>query len=114
MVIPGSLRSAAARDLRDKARALEAVSEEHAAVGNKVLVQMRAIAAQASPAHAQTATGSLVNFFPGFRRQTVEISGTTINVVVGGDGPPVLLLHGYPQTHVDSGAAPTSMALACR
>ena len=31
----------------------------------------------------------------------VETSGTTINVVVGGDGPPVLLLHGYPQTHVE-------------
>jgi haloacetate dehalogenase len=31
----------------------------------------------------------------------VLTSGTTINVVVGGNGPPVLLLHGYPQTHVE-------------
>jgi haloacetate dehalogenase len=42
-----------------------------------------------------------MNFFPGFRRQTIQTSGTTINVLVGGDGPPVLLLHGYPQTHVE-------------
>src|SRR6266568_5192590 len=59
-----------------------------------------AIAAQSSPALAQTVAASSVNFFPGFRRQTVQTSGTTINVLVGGDGPPILLLHGYPQTHV--------------
>jgi haloacetate dehalogenase len=59
-----------------------------------------ATAAQGAPALAQPAA-SPVNFFPGFRRQTIETSGTTINVLVGGDGPPVLLLHGYPQTHVE-------------
>jgi haloacetate dehalogenase len=42
-----------------------------------------------------------MNFFPGFRRENVQTSGTTINVLVGGNGPPVLLLHGYPQTHVE-------------
>jgi len=39
-------------------------------------------------------------FFPGFERRTVETSGATINLVIGGSGPPLLLLHGYPQTHV--------------
>ena len=38
--------------------------------------------------------------FEGFSKATIETSGTTINLVHGGDGPPVLLLHGYPQTHV--------------
>ena len=38
--------------------------------------------------------------FEGFERTEIETSGTTINLVHGGDGPPVLLLHGYPQTHV--------------
>ena len=38
--------------------------------------------------------------FDGFTRAEVATSGTTINLVHGGDGPPVLLLHGYPQTHV--------------
>ena len=38
--------------------------------------------------------------FEGFTRTRIETSETTINLVHGGSGPPVLLLHGYPQTHV--------------
>ena len=37
---------------------------------------------------------------PGFRKQTIQTTGARINVLTGGQGPPVLLLHGYPQTHV--------------
>ena len=37
--------------------------------------------------------------FPGFRMLDVETSGTTIRLRTGGSGPPLLLLHGYPQTH---------------
>jgi haloacetate dehalogenase len=37
--------------------------------------------------------------FPGFQRKRVRTSGATINLVTKGDGPPLLLLHGYPQTH---------------
>jgi len=37
--------------------------------------------------------------FEGFERRTVETSEVSINLVVGGAGPPLLLLHGYPQTH---------------
>jgi haloacetate dehalogenase len=56
---------------------------------------------QEAPVLAQTAETSRIDFFPGFRRQTIQTSGATINVVIGGGGPPVLLLHGYPQTHVE-------------
>ena len=38
--------------------------------------------------------------FDGFSRRRVAVNGTSINVVFGGAGPPLLLLHGYPQTHV--------------
>ncbi len=52
--------------------------------------------------------------FPGFRQsfidtpgttfqvsgQTVETAGATINTLVGGEGPPLLLIHGHPETHV--------------
>ena len=38
--------------------------------------------------------------FEGFERVTIETTGAAINVVKGGKGSPVLLLHGYPQTHV--------------
>ncbi len=41
-----------------------------------------------------------MDFFPGFRRQTIQTSGASINFVSGGSGPPLLLLHGYPQTHI--------------
>jgi len=38
--------------------------------------------------------------FEGFTQQQLTTSGTTIRFVKGGDGPPLLLLHGYPQMHV--------------
>ncbi len=38
--------------------------------------------------------------FEGFRTLRIETSGAAINLRIGGDGPPVLLLHGYPQSHV--------------
>jgi haloacetate dehalogenase len=37
--------------------------------------------------------------FPGFERRRIRTSGASINLEIGGEGPPVLLLHGYPQTH---------------
>ena len=37
--------------------------------------------------------------FEGFEQHRIQTSGTTINLLKGGDGPPLLLLHGYPQTH---------------
>ena len=37
--------------------------------------------------------------FPGFARRRVRTRGAVINLVHGGQGPPVLLLHGYPETH---------------
>jgi haloacetate dehalogenase len=37
--------------------------------------------------------------FPGFLKKKVRATGATINLEFGGDGPAVLLLHGYPETH---------------
>ncbi len=39
--------------------------------------------------------------FNGFTKTRVKANGISINLVHGGSGPPVLLLHGYPQTHVE-------------
>ncbi|WP_395346966.1 alpha/beta fold hydrolase [Variovorax sp. UC122_21] len=39
-------------------------------------------------------------FFPGFEARSIELGDAQIHVEVGGSGPPLLLLHGYPQTHV--------------
>ena len=40
-------------------------------------------------------------FFPGFEQRKTKTSGATINFVTAGSGPPLLLLHGYPQTHIE-------------
>ena len=36
--------------------------------------------------------------FGGFEKRRVETPEAEIELVCGGDGPPALLLHGYPQT----------------
>lgn len=49
-------------------------------------------------------------FFPGFDTFRLESSGATINGVRGGSGPPLLLLHGYPQSHLEWIAVAASLA----
>jgi hypothetical protein len=39
-------------------------------------------------------------YFSGFDAESVETSGTTIHVLRKGTGRPLLLLHGYPETHL--------------
>ena len=39
--------------------------------------------------------------FDNFTKTRIEANGVSINLVHGGIGPPLLLLHGYPQTHVE-------------
>jgi haloacetate dehalogenase len=41
----------------------------------------------------------ITTMFDGFSRSRISANETPINVVHGGHGPPVLLIHGYPQTH---------------
>jgi haloacetate dehalogenase len=38
--------------------------------------------------------------FEGFRLSTIDTAQVSIRVRHGGSGPPLLLLHGSPQTHV--------------
>lgn len=38
--------------------------------------------------------------FEGFENQRITVNGVELNVRFGGSGPAVVLLHGYPQTHV--------------
>jgi haloacetate dehalogenase len=48
--------------------------------------------------------------FEGFERFRLDTGGATIVGVRGGSGPPVLLLHGWPQTHVQWHAVARSLA----
>ena len=70
-----------------------------------VLKQVGAVvAATALPATAAAdaqapASGSpALKFFPGFKPLTIQTTGATINGAIAGQGPPVLLLHGAPQS----------------
>ena len=37
--------------------------------------------------------------FKGFSTRNIKTRGAKIHLVTSGDGPPVLMLHGYPETH---------------
>ena len=52
------------------------------------------------PASAQAPTMDSTKWFPGFKPFRVKTTGAEINGVVGGSGPPILLLHGAPQSHI--------------
>jgi haloacetate dehalogenase len=57
-----------------------------------------AVAAGAALA-ARQAGAQAAALFPGFSRETIRTSGAEIHTLRAGSGPPLLLLHGYPQTH---------------
>lgn len=77
------------------------------AINRRELLQLTAAAAAAGivrpavAAAAQAPTpGNTLRFFPGFTAARVKTSGAEINLVHAGSGPPLLLMHGAPQTHV--------------
>ena len=41
----------------------------------------------------------MTDLFPGFEERRIAVGEVELFVRIGGDGPPLLLLHGYPQTH---------------
>src|SRR5437764_9416102 len=63
-----------------------------------------ALIAGATATHAATQSAEqpdTTRFFPpGFKLSKVQTSGAMINVMKGGEGPPLLLLHGAPLTHI--------------
>jgi pimeloyl-ACP methyl ester carboxylesterase len=46
---------------------------------------------------AASAASSLL---PGFEYAQMEVQGVTVNHAIAGSGPPLLLLHGYPENHL--------------
>lgn len=82
---------------------------EHTLTRRDVLRQMSAVvAAGALPPASLAETGAAqasgvspaATFFPGFKPLTLQVTGATINGVTAGQGPPVLLLHGAPQSMI--------------
>lgn len=54
-------------------------------------------AADAAPADAGPGDAKLL---PGFKAERVKTSGAELHTVIGGSGPPLLLIHGAPLTHL--------------
>src|SRR6188768_1056055 len=69
---------------------------KHAAIAAVGVAAGRLPFAQAQPTQG-VATSP---FFPGFKTFKIQTSGATINGVIGGQGPPLLLLHGAPLSHI--------------
>jgi haloacetate dehalogenase len=57
-------------------------------------------ASQPYPNRPLPAGGSVCAMFPGFAERRLECDRGQIYARVGGAGPPLLLLHGYPETHL--------------
>lgn len=68
-------------------------------INTAALAAATAVAAHTKTAAAQSNAAD-AELFPGFRTERVTTSGAEINCIVGGAGPPLLLLHGAPQSHV--------------
>jgi haloacetate dehalogenase len=71
--------------------------------GAAALVAGGVALAAPAPVDAQSEQQALAvdaKFFTGFRTEKVRTSGAVIHAVIGGSGPPVLLLHGAPQSRV--------------
>ena len=51
-----------------------------------------------SGTHAEPSAAA--GLFAGFEARDVPTSRGTVHAMVGGSGPPLLLLHGYPQSHL--------------
>ena len=43
----------------------------------------------------------LADLFPGFAARRIETGSISLFARIGGSGPPVVLVHGYPQTHAE-------------
>jgi haloacetate dehalogenase len=57
--------------------------------------------AQQESQQKSPAKGSTLRFFPGFEAFRLDSGEAIINGVRGGSGPPLLLMQGWPQTHVE-------------
>jgi haloacetate dehalogenase len=59
-----------------------------------------ALLGSSNTAWAVDASAVDAKLLPGFRVEKVKTSGATLHTVIGGKGPPLLLIHGAPLTHL--------------
>src|SRR5579864_2879037 len=76
-----------------------------AGVATPALADQTAIIAEATSADytrdpTRWGSAEVAALFPGFKHLDMRTKGAIIRVRHGGSGPPLLLLHGYPNNHV--------------
>ena len=89
---------------RDLVQAV-AVGAAAASIATPSLAQSTAIVAEATQADysrdpTRWGSAEIAALFPGFKHLDMRTKGAIIRVRHGGSGPPLLLLHGYPNSHV--------------
>ena len=101
---PGSQSSSpnAGRRLRRRALIGGVVAAAAAALVGSVLVQPAAPSARAPTPTGPGSVSGAPNLPPGFTKtfnsRYVDANGLRMHAVIGGEGPPLLLIHGWPQT----------------
>jgi haloacetate dehalogenase len=77
------------------------ILKKAAALGLGAIVSTQEALARSERLSEQTdRNAAATEFFPGFKKLNKKTSGAIINFVTAGSGPPLLLLHGYPETHL--------------
>jgi pimeloyl-ACP methyl ester carboxylesterase len=101
---PGSQSSSlnAGRRLRGRALLGGVVAVAVAALLGSVLVQPAATSTRAPTPRGPGSVSGAPNLPPGFTKtftsRYVDANGLRMHAVIGGEGPPLLLIHGWPQT----------------
>jgi haloacetate dehalogenase len=92
MTTPDLAPALAARTVSEARRDLLRAGAATALAGLLGSSQLARAATDASDADAR--------LLPGFRVEKIQTSGATLHTVIGGKGPPLLLIHGAPLTHL--------------
>ncbi len=69
-------------------------------LGAGLALAVGALAARPRMAQAADASPVDARLLPGFKVERVKTSGAELHAVIGGSGPPLLLIHGAPLTHL--------------
>src|ERR1700704_2051051 len=82
-----------------------AIGAAAASIAAPSMAQTAAVSAEATAADygrdpTRWGSAEVAALFPGFKHLDMRTKGAIIRVRHGGSGPPLLLLHGYPNSHV--------------
>jgi haloacetate dehalogenase len=90
------------KGITSKTPELEGLATRRSVLGAGAALAAAMLLDSARPARAADMDSSPLDarLLPGFRVEKVKTSGATLHTVIGGSGPPLLLIHGAPLTHL--------------